>query len=76
MTATVALCILSTIAFCLCTRGVIASTSSRVPPRLIEGSSAQAKRIARAYLVFALVVLAVVAFAGATFSYVELFSSI
>ncbi len=81
MIATVLLCLLSTTTFCLCTRGVIALSSAgfevtRFSGRWGWGLSVQAKRIARGYLIFALVALAAMAFFGAAVSYVELFSSL
>ena len=75
MFATVLLCVISTVTFCVCARGVI--TMSAVPTvrfRNGEGMSVRARRMARNYTVGSLAILMVMAFAGAVTSFLELFS--
>ena len=81
MTATLVICVLSTLTFCLCTRGVMALAASpgearRLGSRVDRKFSSQAKRIARAYLLFAMILLAGLALAGAAYSYIDLFSAL
>ena len=74
MFATVLLCVISTVTFCVCARGVI--TMSAVPTVRYkgEGMSVRARRMARNYTVGSLAILMVMAFAGAVTSFLELFS--
>lgn len=75
MIGTIILCLLSTGAFCGCTRGVLVLASGSAPtPKLTHGSSEAAKRMMRGYLIFSLVILAALALAGAIVSYYELFA--
>ena len=77
MPAYIPLCILSSIAFCLCARGliVLASGEAMVSWRLkANGLSAASARLARNYLTFALSLLMGVAFIGMVKGFVELFA--
>jgi len=78
MLATVLLCVLSTLTFCLCARGLVSVTfGARGVPSVLNrrGFSVRAWRLARAYLVFAFFVLAIVSLAGAVVSYFDLFAA-
>lgn len=78
MLVTVILCLLSTISFCLCARGlVMVFTASRGVPSIVDrqGFSVAAWRLARGYVAFALTLLTALSFAGAMLSYFELFAS-
>jgi hypothetical protein len=77
MLVTVILCLLSTVSFCFCARGLVAvGTASRGAPLVLNrhGFSVAAWRLARGYTAFALTVLAVMSFIGIVVSYMELFS--
>lgn len=76
MTSTVILCLLSTISFCLCARGLVTVALSNRNPMVYDrrGFSAKAWRLAHQYTTFALAVLALASLAGAVSSYIELFS--
>lgn len=75
MIGTVLLCLLSTLAFCGCTRGVLGLAGRDEAVRgFTHGASVAARRMVRGYLIFSLVLLATLAFAGAVVSYVDLFS--
>ena len=81
MTATILLCQLSTISFCVALRGLVsvASAAKKTPAAWSgqrHGFSGVAWRIARAYIAFALVVLAAASLFGAFSSYLELFASV
>ena len=75
MSATIVLCILSTMTFCLCLRAIIGLLNSRLQPSVIVGSSFSmtARRIARGYLMVATTVLALLALVGSVHYYLELF---
>jgi hypothetical protein len=78
MTATVVLCVLSTLSFCLCLRGLVGVMAnardgvSSFGQRF--GFSRRARRFARSYATFALVVMGLASFIGAIKSYIELFN--
>lgn len=77
MLATVLLCVLSTLTFCLCARGLVNVTLGvRGVPSILNrrGFSVRAWRLARAYVALAFFVLAVVSLAGAVISYFDLFA--
>jgi hypothetical protein len=81
VTATIILCLLSTISFCLALRGLVAVAyaAKHTPAAWSKqrfGFSGVAWRIARAYIAFALVILAAASLFGAFNSYLELFNSI
>lgn len=79
---TVLLCVLSTLAFCLCGRFLIQVFGEPVRPRsnapflsfVVGGrSTGRALRVARGYLAFALVFMMVISAVGMVSSYIELF---
>ena len=76
MTATTVLCVLSTLSFCLCARGLMLVMPSLSGPlrRNPGGFSARARRLARGYIVVSLTVLAMASLVSAVKSYLELFS--
>lgn len=77
--ATVLLCILSSLSFCLAMRWLVKlGLGSRKIYRVVNarGFSQAAWRLARAYICFALVLLAALSLFGAINSYYELFTHI
>jgi hypothetical protein len=78
MTATVILCVLSTFGFCVCLRGLVGVMAHARIPRASYGQrfgfSARARRVARHYATFALIVMGLASFAGAIKSYIDLFN--
>lgn len=78
MVATVLLCVLSTLTFCLCARGLVSVTlGARGVPSILHrrGFSVRAWRVARAYVAFAFFVLAAMSLVGAVVSYFDLFAA-
>ena len=77
MFASVVLCVLSTLSFCICLRGLLTLLSAGHTPNYIRGQysfSMQARRIKRNYFTVAMIILAIGALMGAVSSYIELFS--
>jgi len=77
MSATVILCILSTLIFCLCARGILWLAPLGRRPVFLYGNrkfSARAVRFTLSYVKFALFVVAVVSLFEAVQSFIELFS--
>lgn len=76
MMATVALCMLSTLSFCLSLRWTMLAARSVKKPIYGRpvGYSPRAWRMARGYMTFAFAALSLLSLLGAVKSYVELFS--
>lgn len=79
MTATILLCILSTLSFCLTLRGLVAVVTSAKNTRNAgsparAGFSNSAWRMARAYVAFALLTLAALSLFGVFRNYFDLFN--
>jgi hypothetical protein len=79
VTATVVLCMLSTLSFCLCLRGLVGvMATGRIRSgnysQHFGGFSGRARRVARQYATFSLVVLGMASLLGAVRSFLELFT--
>lgn len=76
MVGTVLLCVISTVMFCMCARGLMAVSTGPKGwiPIQMGPFSASARRLARHYVVFAFFILMVVSLVSAISSFVELFS--
>lgn len=75
MSATIVLCLLSTLSFCVCARALLwVAPMYRRPALYVSGTfSARAMRLALGYVLLALFVLAAFSLLGAVRSYIELF---
>jgi hypothetical protein len=75
MVVTVIMCVLSTLAFCLFSRGFFSFAVSERGRVLVYRSSFSftARKLARRYWLFAMALLAIVSFVSAVRSFVDLF---
>lgn len=79
MTATILLCVFSTLGFCLCARVLVTASAKNVAHSVSlhahhGGFSVRARRIARGYVLFAVSLMGLISLFGAIKSYIELFT--